>query len=76
MEGCDDSYECTVIYQTVNNSVLFDVEEPDCGDTSDGCLPPEADEDGGGIGEILPASGILSLILSFALGTIFYRRRG
>lgn len=73
VEGCDDSYTCTVIYQVVNNSVLFEGEEPDCGDTSNGCLPPGSDEGGGGI---LPANGLVSVILSFALGTAFYRRRG
>lgn len=75
VEGCDDSFRCTVIYQVVNNSILFEVDEPDCEALNCGCDPSLCDDDGGGIGEILPASGLLSVILSFALGTILYRRR-
>ena len=76
VEGCDISNKCTVIYQVVNNSILFEVDEPDCEALNCECDPSLCDEDGGGIREILPASGILSVIFSFALGTIFYRRRG
>ena len=76
VEGCDISYKCTVIHQVVNNSILFEIEEPDCEALNCECDPGLCDEDSGGIGEILPATGIISVILSFALGTIFHRRRG
>jgi len=75
IEGCDDSFRCTVIHQVVNNSVLFEVDEPDCEALNCECDPSLCDEGGGGIGEILPANGLMSIILSFTLGTIFYRRR-
>ena len=75
VEGCDDSYKCTNVYQVVNNSILFEVVEPDCQALTCECDPSLCDEDAGGIGEILPSGGLISVILSFALGIIFYRRR-
>mgnify|MGYP001163648237 CR=1 FL=1 len=75
VEGCDVSFKCTVVYQVVNNSILFEVDEPDCEALTCGCDPSLCDEDEG-IGGLLPANGIISVILSFALGTVFYRRRG
>ena len=75
IEGCDTSNKCTEISQVVNNSILFEVIEPDCGDLADGCLPPQADEDVGGIGSILPASGVVSVLLASIAAIMYGRRR-
>ena len=75
IEGCDTSNKCTTISQVVNNSILFEVIEPDCGDLNSGCSPPGEDEDTGGIGSILPASGVVSVLLA-SIAAIMYGRRG
>ena len=75
IEGCDTSNKCTEISQVVNNSILFEVIEPDCGDLADGCLPPQEDEDVGGIGSILPASGVVSILLASIAAIMYGIRR-
>ena len=72
VEGCDDSYKCSIVYQVVNNSILFENGDPDCGDGVSSCSPPVANE---GPGSLLPANGLLGTILSLMIGTVFYRRR-
>lgn len=63
VEGCDESGKCSEVEMMVNNSRLF--EQVVVG-------PQEpADEPPG----ILPASGLMSLIIAFSLGVILPRRR-
>jgi hypothetical protein len=63
VEGCDESGKCSEVEMMVNNSRLF--EQVVVG-------PQEpADESPG----ILPASGLMSMVIAFSLGVILPRRR-
>ena len=75
IEGCDTSNKCSVTSQVVNNSILFEVVEPDCEALTCGCDPSLCDEGGGGIGGLLPASGAVSVLLASVAAIMYGRRR-
>jgi hypothetical protein len=75
IEGCDTSNKCSVTSQVVNNSILFEVVEPDCEALTCGCDPGLCDEDAGGIGGLLPASGVVSVLLASVAAIMYGRRR-
>jgi len=75
IEGCDTSNKCSVTSQVVNNSILFEVVEPDCEALTCGCDSSLCDEDAGGIGGLLPASGVVSVLLASVAAIMYGRRR-
>jgi len=63
VEGCDSSGKCSEVFQTVNNSHLFEVEE---------VVPlPSEEEDGG----LLPAAGLPMVLVAVVAALMYGRRR-
>ena len=63
-EGCDSSGKCSEVFQTVNNSHLFEVEE---------IVPPPSEEEDGGL---LPAAGLPLVLVAVVAALMYGRRRG
>ncbi len=63
VEGCDSSGKCSEVFQTVNNSHLFEVEE---------VVPPPSEEEGGGL---LPAAGLPMVLVAVVVALMYGRRR-
>ena len=63
VEGCDSSGKCSEVFQTVNNSHLFEVEEV--------VRPPSEEEDGG----LLPAAGLPMVLVAVVAALMYGRRR-
>ena len=63
VEGCDSSGKCSEVFQTVNNSHLFEVEE---------VVPPPSEEEGGGL---LPAAGLPMVLVAVVAALMYGRRR-
>ena len=64
VEGCDSSGKCSEVFQTVNNSHLFEVEE---------IVPPPSEEEDGGL---LPAAGLPLVLVAVVAALMYGRRRG
>ncbi len=63
VEGCDSSGKCSEVFQTVNNSHLFEVEE---------VVPPPSEEEDGGL---LPAAGLPMVLVAVVAALMYGRRR-
>ncbi len=64
VEGCDSSGKCSEVFQTVNNSHLFEVGE---------IVPPPSDEEDGGL---LPAASLPLVLVAVVAALMYGRRRG